>query len=47
MLRTENEQLRLKIEELEKRYDENFKIVFDAMRQLLIEDAGPEAEIGF
>ena len=46
-LLAENMHLRLKLEELEKKYDKNFKIVFEAIKQLLIEDAKPEAEIGF
>lgn len=32
---------------LEKQYDEQFKIVFDAMRRLLDDQALPPSEIGF
>ncbi len=46
-LLAENDHLRLKIEEMEKKYDEQFKIVFEAMRRLLDDEAGPETEIGF
>lgn len=42
-----HDDLRLKLESLEQRYDEQFKIVFDAMRQLLAEDEEPKTEIGF
>ncbi len=44
---TSHDDLRLKLESLEQRYDEQFKIVFDAMRQLLAEDEEPKTEIGF
>lgn len=30
-----NQQLRVKIEQIEKKYDKNFKVVFDTLRQLL------------
>lgn len=43
----ENQSLRLKIEALEKTYDEQFRIVFDAIRRLLTTDEGPKEEIGF
>ena len=46
-LLAENRHLRLKIEALEKNYDENFKIVFDAMRRLLADDEKPDETIGF
>lgn len=39
--------LHRKIEFLEKHYDEQFKIVFDALRRMLIEDEQPRPEIGF
>ncbi len=39
--------LRQKIEALEKQYDENFKIVFDAMHRLLDGKEEPGEEIGF
>lgn len=44
----ENEVLRQKLEVMEKRYDEQFKIVFDAIRKLLKEpDESGSDEIGF
>jgi hypothetical protein len=43
----QNEELRLKIEALESRYDRQFKVVFDAIRQLLAEEEKPKEEIGF
>lgn len=42
-----NEDLRLKLDALELRYDEQFKIVFDAMRKLIVEDEDVKSEIGF
>lgn len=39
-------ELRLKIENLEKHYDEQFKIIFDALRQMLI-DEEEKPPIGF
>jgi hypothetical protein len=46
-LLAENSHLRLKVEDMERRYDGQFKIVFEAMRQLLDDDASPNEEIGF
>lgn len=43
----ENQSLRLKIEAFEKNYDEQFRIVFDAIRRLLTTDDEPKEEIGF
>ena len=42
-----NEELKSKIESMEKRYDENFKIVFEAIRQLLETEEKPRKKIGF
>lgn len=42
-----HEDLRRKIEEMEAKYDEQFGIVFEAIRQLLEEDAKPKRRIGF
>ncbi|MFA6447049.1 MAG: ORF6N domain-containing protein [Patescibacteria group bacterium] len=42
-----HEDLKLKLEALEKRYDENFKAVFDALRKLLEDDEMPKPQIGF
>lgn len=44
---SQNENLKRKIEALESRYDEQFKIVFDAIRRLISEDEKPTPEIGF
>lgn len=46
-LLADHEQLRLKIEAMEQRYDTQFKAVFDAIRELLTEPVQPETEIGF
>lgn len=39
--------LQQKIEEMEQKYDEQFGIVFEAIRQLLAEDEKPQRKIGF
>ena len=36
-----------KLEELEKKYDVQFKVVFDAIRQLMIPPESPKRKIGF
>jgi hypothetical protein len=41
------EQLALKVASLENRYDDQFKIVFDAIRQLLAPPDPPRKKIGF
>ena len=43
----ENDSLRRKVEAMEKNYDENFKVVFDAIRRLLSDDEQERQEIGF
>ena len=43
----ENDSLRRKVEAMEKQYDENFKVVFDAIRRLLSDDEQERQEIGF
>ena len=43
----ENDSLRLKLENIEKRFDEQFKVVFDALRNILTTDEEPRPEIGF
>lgn len=43
----EHSDLRLRIEAMESQYDENFRIVFDAIRRMLDDDAEPKDEIGF
>jgi len=42
-----HEELKKKIESMEKKYDENFKIVFEAIKQLLDADDKPKRKIGF
>lgn len=44
---TANEDIRKKIESMEKKYDSKFKIVFDAIRELITEELKPERKIGF
>jgi phage regulator Rha-like protein len=39
--------LQEKIENLESKYDEHFRVVFDALRQLIQEDSEPKGQIGF
>ena len=42
-----NEYLLRRLEALEKQSDEQFRIVFDAIRRLLASDEEPKEEIGF
>ena len=42
-----NKDLKKKIESMEKKYDENFRLVFEAIKQLLEEDDKPKKKIGF
>lgn len=42
-----HKELREKLEEMESKYDQNFKVVFDAIRRLLDKNEKPVAEIGF
>ena len=42
-----HEELKKKIENMEKKYDENFRIVFEAIKQLLEIDEKPRKKIGF
>ncbi len=42
-----NEELKRKIEEMESKYDEQFRVVFEAIRQLLDTEEKPEKKIGF
>ncbi len=39
--------LKKKIEEMEAKYDEQFQVVFQALRQLLDEEEKPKRKIGF
>lgn len=42
-----SEVLRKKIETMERKYDKQFKAVFDVLRQLLKEEVAPKSKIGF
>lgn len=42
-----NKELREKIEAMEKKYDKQFKIVFEAIKRLLDKDVEPISKIGF
>ena len=42
-----HEQLQHKLTELERKYDGQFKVVFEAIRQLMADDGQPPREIGF
>jgi ORF6N domain len=39
--------LKRKIEEMEKKYDENFQVVFEAIKQLFDEEVKPRKKIGY
>jgi len=44
----ENKELKAKIESLEKKYDQQFKVVFDAIKKLIQQPAEPKRKsIGF
>ncbi len=43
----ENDDLRRRLELMEKQYDERFRVVFDAIRRLLDNDTRPKPTIGF
>ncbi len=42
-----NAELARKVEVLEKKYDANFKIVFDAIKKLMMPPVSPKSKIGF
>ncbi len=42
-----NKELREKVEQLEKKYDKKFRVVFEVLKQLLEEDEKPKRLIGF
>jgi hypothetical protein len=42
-----NKELAKKLDELEKKYDAQFKVVFDAIRQLMIPPTKKQRKIGF
>lgn len=43
----DNKDIRTKMDELEKKYDKQFKIVFDALRELIVQNNEPRNAIGF
>lgn len=44
---TDNAELARKVEALEKKYDTQFKVVFDAIRKLMMPPDAPKGKIGF
>ena len=42
-----NRELARKIQDMEKRYDEQFREVFQAIQQMIAEDESPKRKIGF
>ena len=42
-----HQDLKQKIEAMESKYDEQFRVVFEAIRQLLAENDKPKRKIGF
>lgn len=42
-----NKELKLKIEDLEKKYDKQFQIVFDAIKHLIEPEIKPKRKVGF
>ena len=42
-----NRLLAEKIESMEKKYDEQFRVVFEAIKQLIADEKKPHREIGF
>ena len=42
-----NDDLKRKIEAMEEKYDKQFRMVFEAIKQLLKEDDQPKRKIGF
>lgn len=42
-----NAELARKLDDLEKKYDRQFKVVFDAIKKLMMPPVGPIGEIGF
>ena len=42
-----HEELKKKIEAMEEKYDKQFRVVFDAIKQLLRDDEKPKRKIGF
>ena len=46
LLQTHKDLIR-KIEDMEKRYDKQFNLVFEAIKQLMVEEEKPRKQIGF
>ncbi len=42
-----NRNLRLKVEDMERRYDQKFRVVFDAIKRMMIEKEKPKRVFGF
>ena len=42
-----HEDLKKKIEDMESKYDEQFQVVFEAIKQLITEEKKPKRKIGF
>jgi len=42
-----NKELRQKIEQMERKYDEQFQAVFEAIKRILIEEEKPKQPMGF
>lgn len=40
-------ELKIKIEKMEEKYDQHFKIIFEAIKRLMVEEEKPKREIGF
>lgn len=46
-LLTSHQRLARKLDVLEKKYDTQFRVVFEAIRQLMVDEASPKRRIGF
>jgi hypothetical protein len=42
-----HEELKIKIESMEKKYDAQFRVVFDAIKEIITDELKPERKIGF
>ena len=42
-----NKEILAKVEEMERKYDTQFKVVFEFMKKLLVEEEKPKRRIGF
>jgi len=42
-----HEDLKKKIESMERKYDNQFRVVFDAIKELFTEELKPKSKIGF